>query len=200
MGHYKADLRDIEFNMFEVFGATDAFGKGPYEHWDADAARDVLREVKRLSEEDLAASYVSSDRNPPTFDPETGTVTLPEDFKTSLSAVFDNDWHLLDLPEHLGGSTATPMLRWATAEMFLGSNPAVFMYMAGPAFASIVDRLGTPEQKVFAKTMVDRKWGATMVLTEPEAGSDVGAGRSVAREQADGTWHIEGTKRFITSG
>ncbi|MBV8861791.1 MAG: acyl-CoA dehydrogenase, partial [Mycobacterium sp.] len=62
------------------------------------------------------------------------------------------------------------------------------------------DRLGTPEQKVFAQTMIDRQWGATMVLTEPDAGSDVGAGRTKAVEQADGSWHIEGVKRFITSG
>ena len=74
------------------------------------------------------------------------------------------------------------------------------MYMAGASFAAVIDRLGTPEQKVFAQTMIDKQWGATMVLTEPDAGSDVGAGRSVAREQADGTWHIEGVKRFITSG
>ncbi|CAB4982892.1 unannotated protein [freshwater metagenome] len=59
---------------------------------------------------------------------------------------------------------------------------------------------GTPEQKKIAKLMVDKQWGATMMLTEPDAGSDVGAGRSKAVKQADGTWHITGTKRFITSG
>jgi alkylation response protein AidB-like acyl-CoA dehydrogenase len=60
--------------------------------------------------------------------------------------------------------------------------------------------LGTEEQKHFAKLMVDRHWGATMQLTEPDAGSDVGAGRTKAVQQADGTWHITGTKRYITSG
>ena len=74
------------------------------------------------------------------------------------------------------------------------------MYMAGGNFAAIIDRLGTAEQKVFAQTMVDRQWGATMVLTEPDAGSDVGAGRTTAHDQGDGTWHIDGVKRFITSG
>jgi alkylation response protein AidB-like acyl-CoA dehydrogenase len=59
--------------------------------------------------------------------------------------------------------------------------------------------LGTPEQKRFAEQAIEAEWGATMVLTEPDAGSDVGAGRTRAIEQPDGTWHIEGVKRFITS-
>jgi alkylation response protein AidB-like acyl-CoA dehydrogenase len=73
------------------------------------------------------------------------------------------------------------------------------MFAAGPAFSQILHRNGTPDQKRFAELAIERQWGATMVLTEPDAGSDVGAGRAVARQQADGTWHIEGTKRFITS-
>ncbi len=60
-------------------------------------------------------------------------------------------------------------------------------------------RNGTEEQKHWAELMIDRGWGATMVLTEPDAGSDVGAGRTKAVQQPDGTWHIDGVKRFITS-
>ena len=81
----------------------------------------------------------------------------------------------------------------------LGSNPAVHMYASGPSFAHVVYRLGTEEQRKVAERMVEGRWGATMVLTEPDAGSDVGAGRTKAVQQADGTWHIEGVKRFITS-
>src|ERR1700742_4099389 len=72
------------------------------------------------------------------------------------------------------------------------------MYANGPTFATVLWLLGTPEQKRFAERAVERGWGATMVLTEPDAGSDVGAGRTKAVEQPDGTWHIEGVKRFIT--
>jgi hypothetical protein len=72
--------------------------------------------------------------------------------------------------------------------------------MAGPNFASVVDSNGTDEQKRWAKLMIERGWGATMVLTEPDAGSDVGAGRTKAIAQPDGTWHLDGVKRFITSG
>ena len=88
---------------------------------------------------------------------------------------------------------------WAIAEQVLGSNPALHMYMAGAPFAGILYRNGNETQQKIAQLMVDRGWGATMVLTEPDAGSDVGAGRTKAIEQPDGSWHIEGVKRFITS-
>jgi alkylation response protein AidB-like acyl-CoA dehydrogenase len=200
MSHYKSNLRDLEYNLFEVFGADKALGTGPFAQMDVDTARDVLREVERLASEDLAASFVDSDRNPPVFDPETHSVRLPESFKKSYQAMLDGEWYKLALPEHLGGFGASPSVVWAANELILGANPAIFMYMAGASFAAVIDRVGTPEQKVFAQTMIDKQWGATMVLTEPDAGSDVGAGRTVAHEQPDGTWHIEGVKRFITSG
>ena len=75
----------------------------------------------------------------------------------------------------------------------------MFLYLAGPRFASIVHRLATPEQRRWAELMIEHGWGATMVLTEPDAGSDVGAGRTRAVAQPDGTWHLDGVKRFITA-
>ena len=88
---------------------------------------------------------------------------------------------------------------WAVGEMMLGANAPAFMYSAGPAFAAVLYENGTEEQKKWAATCAERGWGATMVLTEPDAGSDVGAGRTKAVKQDDGSWHIEGVKRFITS-
>jgi alkylation response protein AidB-like acyl-CoA dehydrogenase len=199
MGHYKSNLRDIEFALFEVFGRGEVLGTGPYADMDQDTAREVLREVRRLAENELAASFVEADRTPPVFDPATSTVTLPESFRASFKALMDAEWFRLDLPEHLGGTGAPPSLRWAASEMLLGANPAAFMYMSGPGFGAILDRMGTPEQQQIAQLMVDRKWGATMVLTEPDAGSDVGVGRTKAVRQPDGTWHLSGVKRFITS-
>jgi alkylation response protein AidB-like acyl-CoA dehydrogenase len=199
MGHYKANLRDLEFALFEVFGRDEILGAGPYTEMDAESARSVLDEVRRLAEGPLAESFADADRHPPVFDPETSSVTMPESFTRSFQALMDGEWFRLELPQHLGGAGAPPSLRWAASEMLLGSNPPAFMYMTGPGFAAIVDRLGTPQQKRLAEFMVERHWGATMVLTEPDAGSDVGAGRTKAIQQADGTWHIEGVKRFITS-
>ena len=200
MGHYRSNLRDLEFNLFEVFHADQALGKGPFAQMDADSAHDVLAEVDRLCRHDLAESYEDADRNPPIFDPDTSTVTLPESMKHSYKALMDGEWFRLDLPEELGGFGASPSIRWACAEMILGANPAVFMYATGPFFATVIDELGTPEQKVFARAMIEHHWGGTMVLTEPDAGSDVGSGRTKAVRQDDGTWHLEGVKRFITSG
>jgi alkylation response protein AidB-like acyl-CoA dehydrogenase len=200
MPHYKSNLRDLEFNLFEVFGAADRLGSGPYHEMDVDTAREILREVERLASGPLAEPFADADRNPPVYDPATKTVTMPEGFKKSYDALMDSEWWRLDLPEHLGGTGAPPSLRWAASEMMLGSNPAAFMFMSGPGFAAILDHLGNDDQKRWAQLMIEKRWGATMVLTEPDAGSDVGAGRAKAFDNGDGTWRIEGVKRFITSG
>jgi alkylation response protein AidB-like acyl-CoA dehydrogenase len=200
MSHYKSNLRDIAFNLFEVFGRGDVLGQGLYDELDEDTARSILQEVDRLAREELAASYESSDRTPPVYDPETHTVTLPEAFKKSYHAYMDAEWFRLGLPTELGGQPTPPSLRWAVAELVLGANPAVHLYAAGPGFAQVLWRNGAERDKQIARHMVERRWGGTMVLTEPDAGSDVGAGRTKAYPQDDGTWHIEGVKRFITSG
>jgi len=199
MSHYRANLRDIEFNLFEVFGAQDRLGVGPFGEMDPQTAREALGEIERLATGPLAESYLSSDRTPPVYDPATYSVTMPEEFTRSYRALMDSEWWRLDLPEHLGGAGSSPSLRWAAAEMFLGANPAAFMYMSGPGFASILDRVGNDDQKRWAELIIDKEWGATMVLTEPDAGSDVGAGRTKAFANDDGSWRIEGVKRFITS-
>src|SRR3954451_15695022 len=199
MSHYKHNLRDLEFTLFEVLGRQAVLGTGPFEDVDADTAREMLHEVARLATEDLAPSLLDSDRNPPVYDPATHSVRLPESFRRSYQAYVDAEFWRMDVPVELGGTPVPPSLRWAIAELVLGSNPAVHMYSSGFSFAKVVYALGTPDQQKLAGHMVERQWGATMVLTEPDAGSDVGAGRTKAVQQPDGTWHITGVKRFITS-
>jgi alkylation response protein AidB-like acyl-CoA dehydrogenase len=199
MSHYKSNLRDLEFNLFEVFGGSDVLGQGPYADLDVDTAKSVLGEVDRLAREDLGASYTAGDRTPPVFDPQTNTAPLPAEFHRSYEAFMASEFWRLDLPAELGGTNAPRMLWWALAEMVLGSNAPIWMYASGPSFAHTLYREGTPEQKEWAKLFVEKQWGSTMVLTEPDAGSDVGAGRTRAIPQPDGSWHIEGVKRFITS-
>ncbi len=199
MSHYKSNLRDIEFNLFEVFGRGEVLGTGPFAEIDAATAKSILAEVDRISREELAASYEESDQDPPVFHPEDGTAPLPEGFKKSYRAWMDAEYWRLTLPAEMGGQPAPSSLNWALAEMVLGSNAPIWMYACGPAFASVVFRNGNDRDKQIAQHMVDRRWGATMVLTEPDAGSDVGAGRTKAVPQDDGSWHIEGVKRFITS-
>jgi hypothetical protein len=199
MSHYKSNLRDIEFNLFEVLKRQDLLGSEPYPDVDEETARGILSEVNRLATGPIAESFAEADRNPPVFDPATGSVRMPEGFKKSFAAFIDAEWYRLDLPAELGGTGAPRSLGWAVAELILGANPAVWMYSSGPSLAQVLWRVGTPEQQRFAQQAIERKWTATMVLTEPEAGSDVGAARTKAIQQPDGTWHIEGVKRFITS-
>ncbi len=205
MSHYKSNLRDLEFNLFEVFGVDDeqshpVFGVGPYSDIDIDTARSVLTEVDRLAREDLAPSYATGDRTPPVFDPITHEAPLPDDLRHSYEALMHSEFWRLDLPPELGGSPAPRILWWSLAELILGANAPVWMYASGPSFAHTLFLEGTPEQKEWAKLFVRKRWASTMVLTEPDAGSDVGAGRTRAIPQPDGSWHLEGVKRFITSG
>ena len=199
MGHYKSNVRDQVFNLFEVYGVDTVLGTGAYADFDAETATEMLAEMARLAEGPVAESFEEGDRNPPVFDPKTHTVTLPEPFKKSVRAVIEGGWDKLGIDEELGGTPMPRALSWALQEHILGANPAVYMYAMGAGFADIFYHLGTEEQKKWAKLAADRGWGSTMVLTEPDAGSDVGAGRTKAIQQPDGTWHIDGVKRFITS-
>ncbi|KDF00191.1 butyryl-CoA dehydrogenase [Mycolicibacterium aromaticivorans JS19b1 = JCM 16368] len=199
MSHYKSNVRDQVFNLFEVFGLEKALGQGSYSDVDADTAREMLQEMSRLAEGPVAASFVEGDRNPPVFDPETHSVKLPEAFKKSVHAVTEAGWDKVGIEEELGGTPVPRALVWALAEHVLGANPAVWMYAGGAGFSSIFYKLATDEQKKWAILAAERGWGSTMVLTEPDAGSDVGAGRTKAVKQDDGSWHIDGVKRFITS-
>src|SRR5215831_3289364 len=176
----------------------DVLGKPPYPELDEETARSILAEVNRLATGPLADSFAEGDRNPPVFDPATGSVTIPEAVKRSYRAFTDGQWWRLQVPPGLGGIGAPRSLSWSVAELVLGANPAIWMYAGGPSMAQVLWLLGTPEQRRFAEIAIERGWTATMVLTEPDAGSDVGAGRTKAIRQADGTWHIEGVKRFIT--
>ena len=200
MSHYKSNVRDQEFNLFEVLGIDKVFGEGKFADLDTDTAREMLVEMSRLAEGPLAASFVEGDRNPPVFDPETHSVALPANFKKSVRAVMDAGWDKVGLDEALGGTPVPKALSWAIQEHVLGANPAVNMYAMGAAFANIFYNEATEEQKKWAVLAAERGWTSTMVLTEPDAGSDVGAGRTKATRQEDGSWHIEGVKRFITSG
>ncbi len=200
MGHYKSNLRDIEFTLFDVLERGEVLGRGRYADIDVETGRSILAEVDRLAREEIADSYQEADHNLPVYDPTARTVTLPDSFKRTFRALMDAEWYKFALPPELGGRPVPPSLYWAGAELILGANAAVWMYATGPSFAHVIWRNGTPAQKRIAEIMLERGWGATMVLTEPDAGSDVGAGRTKAYRNDDGTWRIEGVKRFITSG
>ncbi len=199
--HYKSNLRDLFFNLFEFLDVgKNSLGKGPYASLDETSAKDMLKAYETFASTTVASSFVDSDRTPLKLDKD-GNVTLPDSLKASLKEVYDNGWDRFVLPEALGGAGAPPSLGWAQFELTAGANPALGYYVFGPVIARVIDRLATEEQrKRFVTPMIEGRWGGSMVLTEPDAGSDVGAGRTRARPGKNGEWELEGVKRFITNG
>ncbi|MGE2716297.1 acyl-CoA dehydrogenase [Mycolicibacterium litorale] len=200
MGHYRSNLRDIEFNLFELLERDRLFGTPPFGDLDIDTAKFILREVDRLAREDLAESFEEADRHPPVYDASTRSVTVTPAFAASYKTWLDAEWWRLRVLPELGGTDAPSSLNWALAEFVLGANPALWTYVGVPTAARVIWRHGTDRDKKIAQAAIDNRWGATMVLTEPDAGSDVGAGRTRAVRNDDGTWNIHGVKRFITAG
>ncbi len=201
MGHYITNVRDIEFNLFEVLNLGDVLASGGYGDLDVDTARTMLDEVARLAEGPVAESFAAADRHPPVFDPERHTISVPGELAKSVQAVKNAEWWRIGIAEEIGGVPAPAALTWAIHEILISANPsATFWYALGPVMANALYIEGNEQQKRWAAMGLERGWAATMVLTEPDAGSDVGAGRAKAFAQPDGTWHIEGVKRFISGG
>lgn len=198
MSHYKSNLRDIEFNVFEMFRVQDYLTEELWPGVDPETIRDVLNEIERLAREDYAASYVDQDRIP--LELVDGEVHLPESVKKSVAAFKEGGWDSIGLPLEMGGTPFPGPVQWSMTEMLLAANTTVQFYAGGALFARVLFEEGTEEQKEFARLWSAKDWAGTMVLTEPDAGSDVGAGTTKAVDQGDGTWHIEGVKRFITGG
>ncbi|MFE3191107.1 acyl-CoA dehydrogenase [Nocardia sp. NPDC059240] len=200
MSHYKANLRDIEFNLFEVLGIGELLDQGAYGDLDGDTAREMLAEAKRLAEGPIAESFVDADRNPVVFLPDQHTITVPEPLKKTVAAVNEAGYSGLGMSEEMGGVPAPNALIWGIQEMIVAANNSASFFNMGPLMHKVLFDEGTEQQQKWAAFAWENRWGGTMVLTEPDAGSDVGMGRTKAIQQADGTWHIEGVKRFISGG
>jgi alkylation response protein AidB-like acyl-CoA dehydrogenase len=200
VGHYIANVRDLEFNLFEVLDIGAVLGTGRYADLDADTVRTILSEAARLAEGPIAESFAAADRNPPVFDPATHSISVAPELVKTVQAIKDAEWWRLGLPEEIGGMAAPPPLNWAVNELIFCANPSACFFNLGPIMANSLYVEGNDQQREWAGAGVERGWQATMVLTEPDAGSDVGAARAKAFEQPDGSWHIEGVKRFISGG
>ena len=199
MGHYRSNVRDLEFNLFEVLGLDAVLDSGAYGDLDTATVREILREVARLSEGPIADSFVEADRNPPRFVPGKHTITVPDSVRPAVAAFKDAGWWRIGMSEVVGGMPAPAPVAWAVNEMMVCANPAIQWYST-PVMSQVLGLVGTEQQKQWARIGLERGWTGTMALTEPDAGSDVGAGRTKAIAQPDGTWHIEGVKRFISGG
>jgi len=197
---YRADLRELSFLLLEQFRLGELVGRAPFEAWGADEVSSVLRETYRFAREVLGPLNAAADRCGCRL--VDGRVVTPAGFPEAWKQLYENGFKQLGVhPDH-GGQGAPAMLTVLVEEMLSGSNPAFAMY-PGLAFgaADLLLECATPEQvKRYADRMFVGTWGGTMCLTEPHAGSDVGAAKTTARKQPDGTYRIKGTKIYISGG
>ena len=143
MGHYKSNVRDIEFNLFEVLGTDALLGAPPFTDIDEDTARGMIAEVARLAEGPVGESFADGDRNPPVFDPETHSVTLPESIKRSFRALQQAEFWRLETSPDLGGEVAPGRSCGRWRNRFSGPiRPCTSTWPARPSPRSCM-RLGT---------------------------------------------------------
>ncbi len=199
--HYKSSIKDIFFNLFDVLQVQNhILGKGDCAGIDEETAKATLKAIEKLSIDKLAPSFAEGDQVPLKLD-NAGNVTLPEGIRKSIEEFYKGSWQFLGFPERLGGMGAPRSLYWAGFEMLAGANAAVALYLFGPSAARVIDQVGTQAQKDrFGNKILEEQWGATMVLTEADAGSDVGAGIAKAKHIEDDLYEIKGVKRFVTNG
>lgn len=200
ISHFQSDLPDMEFNLFTLFNLENLLDKMPELGMDKETVISLLNEVNRLADEDLAKTFSDKSFAAPYFDKETKNVVLDPELKNSFEKYLAGGWNELGMAKELGGTPVPQLLQWSINEILVGANPALFLYITMMSFANLLVVEGNTKQREWAKLMFEKKWCATMMLTEADAGSDVGAGRTKATLRDDGSWSLTGSKRFITSG
>jgi hypothetical protein len=186
--------------LFELFSLDDLLGEAPYADWDRESAEMILAEVYKWVQKVTGPLNRVGDVEGCRL--ENGEVKTPTGFKKAWKSLADAGWRRLTAPEEYGGSAAPFALGVVAGEMLSGSNTAFNMYPGlTEGVAEVLHAFGTGEQKKkYLPGLHDGTYAGTMCLTEPQAGSDVGASTSRAVRRDDGTYDIEGTKIFISSG
>jgi alkylation response protein AidB-like acyl-CoA dehydrogenase len=200
INRYKADLREFQFLLFEQFKLGELLGKAPYEAWGEEEVRSSLAECYRFAREVLGPLNVVGDIQGCKL--ENGHVVTPTGFKDAWKKLYEAGWKSIGVPPELGGAGAPRTLQVLVEEMLSGANAAFNMY-PGLAYgaAEVIEQFGTSDQKhKFAEHMFNGKWGGTMCLTEPHAGTDVGSAKTSASRNPDGSYSVRGTKIYISGG
>ncbi len=201
MSTYTAPLRDIAFTLEHLAGLPELVTWDDFSHADPDLLYGALDEAARFISEVVAPTNVVGDETGSRLNDD-GTVTTPKGFKEAYARFVESGWGTLPFPSAFGGQDLPWVVGMAVAEMLKSANTA---WSLCPMLThSAIDALmhhGTPEQQAtYLEKLVTGEWTGTMLLTEPEAGSDVGALRAKAAPAGDGTWKITGSKIFITWG
>jgi alkylation response protein AidB-like acyl-CoA dehydrogenase len=198
--HYKADLRELQFLLFEQFGVSELLGKEPFASWGPDEVKMVLDETYRFATDVLGPLNAVGDREKCKV--VDGRVVTPKGFPDAWKKLYEAGWRNLGTSEEFGGQGAPRSLSVLVEELFSGANVAFMMYSGlTMGAAELIEHCGSDEQrKTFCTKMYAGQWGGTMCLTEPHAGSDVGAARTTAKEVGNGVYKISGTKIYISGG
>ena len=201
MTTYSAPLTDMEFVLRNFCALDDIMSMPKFAGIDASSVTDVLSEAARFFEEQFAplnkvGDVVGSHRN------SDGTVTTPEGFKEAYRAYVDAGWGALGFDPGFGGGGFPWVVNIALQEIMNSSNMALTMapLLTQGAIDAIMHHGDEIQKMTYLPKMISGQWTGTMKLTEPDAGSDVGAVRTKAIKQADGTYLITGTKIYITFG
>jgi alkylation response protein AidB-like acyl-CoA dehydrogenase len=191
----------MRFLMFDVFQAGKLFaGMLDTKEVTAELLNAILEEAAKLTEELIAPLNQSGDQNGCTL--ENGKVTTPPGFKQAYKAFSDGGWGGLAGNPDFGGQGMPKMLSVLVEEMLMGSNPSFGLYPILTSGASMSLNLhGSDALKaMYLPRLYQGTWSATMCLTEPHAGTDLGIIKTRAAPLGDGAFRITGTKMFITAG
>jgi alkylation response protein AidB-like acyl-CoA dehydrogenase len=198
------DERDLRFILHEVFNIGEVLlGKAPFEDHDTDMVNMVIDAAVKFAENEIAPTYPDEvHRKPVEAVFKDGKVFAPESYHRLWKLYAEGGWFsTADSPE-VGGQGLPEVVGATCANMFLACNQAFVMYPSlTHGAAKLVEKFCSAELKaIYLNKMFDGTWGGTMCLTEPGAGSDVGALKSTAKRNQDGTYSITGTKCFISAG
>jgi len=201
MDAYAPRLDDINFTLTHVAGLEDVSKLNGYQHADPETVAAILEEAGRFFSEVMAPLNQIGDRQGSVLH-EDGNVRTPDGFKEAYQKFVESGWPAAHLPEEWGGGGLPYMVGVVIEEMFKTANMAFALCPTLTHGAVEALRIHGSEdlQGTYLEKLVRGEWTGTMNLTEPEAGSDLGALRTRAEPQDDGTYRIFGTKIFITWG
>jgi len=196
------DSRDLRFVLFEMLELEKLNRFERFMDFDRDVYEDTLNLAEKIAVEQFYASNAEGDKTGLKYDPHTHEVTVPESFHKGFKAFVEAGFHNLAFPPETGGMGIPATIAMASHEYFNAGNTSLGMYcssLTGTAHQIMI--FGSEELKaMFLPKLLSGEWGGTMCLTESGAGSDVGALKTKAIRQADGTYLISGQKIFISNG
>ncbi len=200
MAQQIADRRDIDFVLHEQLNVEQFSKHERYAEFNKKTIDLIVSEARNLAVKEILPTRKEGDEKGCVF--ENGQVKVPELFHRAYNLLREGEWTAMPEAPEWGGQGMPRSVAMAAAEYFNGANYSLMMYPGLTHGAGLlVETFGTEEQKrLYLKNMFTGKWGGTMLLTEPNAGSDVGALETKAVKNPDGTYSITGQKIFISSG